>query len=122
MSSLPLSGLRVLEFTHAVMGPTAGLLLADLGAEIIHIEPPEGDATRRLKGFGTGYFPFYSRNKHSLAVDAKSDEGKAIIHQLVPTSDIFVENFGPGTMERLGFGYEAIQALNERLISLSRGF
>ncbi len=123
MSSLPLAGLRVLEFTHAVMGPTAGLLLADLGAEVIHIEPPEGDATRRLKGFGTGYFPFYSRNKHSLAIYAKSDEGKAIIHKLVPTADIFVENYGPGTLDRLGYGYAAMQALNERLIYLSlKGF
>jgi len=85
MSSLPLSGLRVLEFTHAVMGPTAGLLLANLGDEVIHIEPPEGDATRRLKGFGNGYFPFYSRTKQSLAMDAKSDEGKAIIYKLVST-------------------------------------
>ena len=91
-SSLPLSGLRVLEFTHAVMGPTAGLVLADLGAEVIHIEPPQGDPTRRLKGFGTGYFPFYSRNKKSLAIDLKHDDGKAIIRQLVPTADILVEN------------------------------
>ncbi|MCZ6875311.1 MAG: CaiB/BaiF CoA-transferase family protein [bacterium] len=122
-SSLPLSGLRVLEFTHAVMGPTAGLVLADLGAEVIHIEPPQGDPTRRLKGFGTGYFPFYSRNKKSLAIDLKHDDGKAIIHQLVPTADILVENYGPGTMDRLGYGYEAMQALNTRLIYLSlKGF
>jgi crotonobetainyl-CoA:carnitine CoA-transferase CaiB-like acyl-CoA transferase len=66
---LPLQGLKVLEFTHAVMGPACGLLLADMGAEVIHVEPPEGDATRRLKGFGTGYFPYYSRNKKSLAID-----------------------------------------------------
>jgi crotonobetainyl-CoA:carnitine CoA-transferase CaiB-like acyl-CoA transferase len=120
---LPLSGLRVLEFTHAVMGPTAGLILADLGAEVIHVEPPDGDATRRLKGFGTGYFPFYSRNKKSLAVDLKSPEGKGLIERLVPTADVLVENFGPGTMDRLGFGYEATRALNERLIYLSlKGF
>ena len=71
-STLPLSDLRVLECTHAVMGPTAGLILADLGAAVIHIEPPEGDPTRRLKGFGTGYFPFYNRNKKSLGIDLKS--------------------------------------------------
>ncbi len=120
---LPLCGIRVLGFTHAVMGPTAGLILADLGAEVIHIEPPAGDPTRRLKGFGTGYFPFYSRNKKSLAVDLKSDAGREIIAQLIPTADIVVENYGPGTMERLGYGYEAMRALNERLIYLSlKGF
>ncbi len=122
-AKLPLSGIRVLEFTHAVMGPTAGLILGDMGAEVIHIEPPHGDSTRRLKGFGTGYFPFYSRNKKSLAVDLKSDEGRSLIERLVPTADILVENFGPGTMERLGLGYETMSALNERLIYLSlKGF
>ena len=123
MSELPLNGLRVLEFTHAVMGPTTGLLLADMGAEVIHIEPPGGDSTRFLKGFGTGYFPFYSRNKKSLAVDLKAPEGHEIILKLVETADIVVENFGPGTMERLGFGYEALKAHNQQLIYCSlKGF
>ena len=121
--NLPLKNLKVLEFTHAVMGPTTGLLLADMGAEVIHIEPIEGDATRRLKGFGTGYFPFYSRNKKSLAIDLKSDEGKAIIYKMVETADIVVENFGPGTMDRLGFGYDILRGLNEQLIYCSlKGF
>ena len=120
---LPLSGIRVLEFTHAVMGPTAGLILGDMGAEVIHIEPPHGDSTRRLKGFGTGYFPFYSRNKKSLAVNLKSEEGRTLVEKLIPTADILVENFGPGTMDRLGLGYEAVRTLNERLIYLSlKGF
>lgn len=120
---LPLEGLRVLEFTHAVMGPCAGLLLADMGAEVIHIEPPKGDSTRRLKGFGTGYFWMYNRNKKSLAVDLKKKEGKQIIYDLVKSSDILVENFGPGTMDRLGFGFEKISALNDRLIYCSlKGF
>ena len=113
---LPLKGLKVLEFTHAVMGPTTGLLLADMGAEVLHIEPLEGDATRRLRGFGTGYFPFYSRNKKSLAIDLKSEEGRNIIYELTKTADIVVENFGPNTMDRLGFGYEKLKTLNERLI------
>lgn len=122
-ADLPLSGIRVLEFTHAVMGPAAGMILGDLGAEVIHIEPPHGDSTRRLKGFGTGYFPFYSRNKQSLAVDLKSDEGREIIEQLLPTADVLVENFGPGTMDRLGFGYESVRTHNPRLIYLSlKGF
>jgi crotonobetainyl-CoA:carnitine CoA-transferase CaiB-like acyl-CoA transferase len=122
-TNLPLSGVRVLELTHAVMGPTVGLVLADLGAEVIHVEPPEGDATRYLKGMGTGYFPFYGRNKKSLAVDLKSEQGKRILERLVPTADVFVENFAPGAVERLGLGYEALNALNPRLIYLSlKGF
>ena len=121
--SLPLENIRVLEFTHAVMGPTTGLLLADMGAEVIHIEPPQGDETRRLKGFGTGYFPFYSRNKKSLAIDIKSTEGKKIIEQLVGTADIVVENFGPGTMDRLGYGYDHLKTINTKLIYCSlKGF
>ena len=120
---LPLTGLRVLEFTHAVMGPTTGLLLADMGAEVIHVEPPTGDSTRFLKGFGTGYFPFYSRNKKSLALNLKSPEGKQIIYELVTTADIIVENFAPGTMDRLGYGYEQLKTLNSKLIYCSlKGF
>ena len=121
--SLPLSGLRVLEFTHAVMGPTTGLLLADNGAEVIHVEPPSGDTTRYLKGFGTGYFPFYNRNKRSLAIDLKSEEGKEIIYELAKSTDIVVENFGPGTMDRLGYGYEDFKTINPKLIYCSlKGF
>jgi crotonobetainyl-CoA:carnitine CoA-transferase CaiB-like acyl-CoA transferase len=123
MNTLPLTGITVLECTHAVMGPTVGLLLGDMGAEVIHVEPPDGDATRRLKGFGTGYFPFYSRNKKSLAVDIKTPEGKRIMEQLAQKADVFVENFGPGTIERLGYSYEALSKLNERLIYCSlKGF
>ena len=121
--SAPLQGLTVLEFTHAVMGPACGLLLADMGATVIHIEPPEGDTTRRLRGFGTGYFPFYNRNKQSLAIDIKSDAGKQVVMRLVENADILIENFGPGTMERLGYGYDALSALNPRLIYCSlKGF
>jgi crotonobetainyl-CoA:carnitine CoA-transferase CaiB-like acyl-CoA transferase len=121
--SLPLNNITVLEFTHAVMGPTTGLLLADMGAEVIHIEPTGGDETRRLKGFGTGYFPFYNRNKKSLAIDIKTEEGKAIIFQLVQKADVVVENFGPGTMDRLGLGYDVLQSLNPKLIYCSlKGF
>jgi crotonobetainyl-CoA:carnitine CoA-transferase CaiB-like acyl-CoA transferase len=121
--NLPLKNIKVLEFTHAVMGPTTGLLLADMGAEVIHIEPTEGDATRRLKGFGTGYFAFYSRNKKSLAIDIKTKEGKQIINKMIKKADVLVENFGPGTMERLGFGFDEVKKRNKKLIYCSlKGF
>ncbi len=123
MSGLPLNGIKILEFTHAVMGPCAGVILADLGAEVIHIEPPTGDTTRKLKGFGTGYFTFFNRNKKSLAIDIKAQSGKDIIYQLTRNADILIENFGPGTMQRLGFGYEQMRTVNERLIYCSlKGF
>lgn len=121
--SLPLQDIRVLEFTHAVMGPSAGLILADLGAEVIHIEPVEGDSTRLLKGFGQGFFSCYNRNKKSLAIDIKSPEGKEIIYQLVEKADVLIENFGPGTMERLSYGYDQLKKINPRLIYSSlKGF
>lgn len=116
MGPKPLSGVRVLEFTHAIMGPSAGLILADLGAEVIHVEPPAGDSTRRLKGMGVGYFTFFNRNKRSLAIDIKRQEGREIIHRLMPSVDVVLENFGPGTMERLGYGYESLKALRPDLI------
>ncbi|MFM7510987.1 MAG: CaiB/BaiF CoA transferase family protein [Bacteroidota bacterium] len=121
--SLPLQDILVLEFTHAVMGPSAGLILADLGAEVIHIEPVGGDSTRLLKGFGQGFFSFYNRNKKSLAIDIKSPEGKEIIYQLVAKADVLIENFGPGTMDRLAFGYKELKKLNPLLIYNSlKGF
>ncbi len=114
---LPLSGIRVLELGHAVMGPTCGLLLADMGAEVIRVErAPDGDDTRRLKGFGTGFFWFFNRNKKSIALDLKSAGGKAVLEKLVATADVFLENFAPGTVERLGFGYDALSKINPRLI------
>jgi len=119
----PLHGLRVLEFTHMVMGPAAGLVLADLGAEVIKVEPIGGDKTRKLKGSGAGYFPMYNRNKKSLAIDLKSEEGKAIALALADQADVFIENFRPGALEALGFGYSALSARNPRLIYCSeKGF
>jgi crotonobetainyl-CoA:carnitine CoA-transferase CaiB-like acyl-CoA transferase len=121
---LPLTAMRVLEFGHTVMGPTAGLLLADLGADVVKVEPaPEGDATRRLPGFGIGFFGYLNRNKRSFAVDLKTEEGRALVHRLVADADVVVENYGPGTMERLGCGYEQLQPLNSRLVYLAlKGF
>ncbi len=119
-SPLPLNGIRVLDFGHTVMGPTAGLVLADLGAEVIRVEPaPKGDPTRNLRGFGTGYFPFYNRNKKSIAVDLKTEEGKEVVDRLLAISDIMLENFGPGTIDRLGFGYETVVKTHPHIIYLS---
>jgi crotonobetainyl-CoA:carnitine CoA-transferase CaiB-like acyl-CoA transferase len=122
-SHLPLEGIRIIEFTHMVMGPAAGVVLGDLGADIVRIEPIGGDATRALRGSGAGYFPMYNRNKRSICVNLKSDAGKAVVLDLVDTADVVIENFRPGTMERLGFGYETLRARNPRLIYCSaKGF
>ncbi len=122
-SALPLSGLRVIEFTHMVMGPSAGVILGDLGAEVIKVEPLQGDNTRRLKGSGAGYFPMYNRNKRSICVDLKSAEGLALVHRFIEKSDIVIENFRPGAMDKLGLGYADCAALNDRLIYCSlKGF
>jgi crotonobetainyl-CoA:carnitine CoA-transferase CaiB-like acyl-CoA transferase len=113
----PLAGLRVLEFTQAIMGPSAGLVLADLGADVIKVEPaPGGDPTRKLSGFAAGFFGYFNRNKRSIAVDLKSKAGLDLVHRLADRSDIIIENFAPGTMDRLGCGYAALAARNERLI------
>jgi crotonobetainyl-CoA:carnitine CoA-transferase CaiB-like acyl-CoA transferase len=116
---LPLAGLRVLDFGHTVMGPSCGVVLADLGAEVIRIEPPEGDRTRRLRGFGIGFFAAFNRNKKSLAVDLKHPEGRALVERLIGTADALLENFAPGTMERLGLGWERVRQLNPRLVFCS---
>lgn len=116
-TSLPLAGLRVLEFSQTIMGPCAGLLLADLGADVIKIEAaPAGDNTRRLPGFASGFYGYFNRNKRSLAIDLKSSEGREIIHELAKDADIVVENFAPGTMDRLECGYEHLSAVNDRII------
>jgi crotonobetainyl-CoA:carnitine CoA-transferase CaiB-like acyl-CoA transferase len=124
MGDLPLAGIRVVEFVHMVMGPTCGLVLADLGADVIKVEPaPDGDNTRRLGGSGAGFFAFTNRNKRSLAVDVKSPEGLALVRRLLATADVLVENFRPGAMDKLGLGYAEVSALNPRLIYCSgKGF
>ena len=119
----PLNGLKVIEFSHMVMGPCAGLMLADMGAEVIKVEPIGGDKTRRLRGAGAGYFPMYNRNKKSIAINLKSPEGKAAVLEMIKTADVFIENFRPGALDKLGFGYEDLKALNPRLIYCSeKGF
>jgi crotonobetainyl-CoA:carnitine CoA-transferase CaiB-like acyl-CoA transferase len=121
--SLPLDGIRVVEFCHVVMGPTCGLVLADLGAEVIKVEPPEGDHTRHLVASGAGFFPTYNRNKKSFAVDLKAPRGREAVLKLVASADVVTENFRPGAMDKLGFGQEALRKLNPRLVYCSlKGF
>ena len=120
---LPLAGVRVVEFTHMVMGPTCGMILADLGAEVIKIEPIKGDATRRLLGSGVGFFPTFNRNKKSLAIDAQDPRGKDVLLKLLATAEVFSENFKSGAMERLGFDYAILSRLNPGLVYVShKGF
>jgi crotonobetainyl-CoA:carnitine CoA-transferase CaiB-like acyl-CoA transferase len=123
-ANLPLAGVRVVEFVHMVMGPTCGLVLADLGAEVIKVEPvPDGDNTRRLTGSGAGFFPTYNRNKKSLAVDLKSTAGREIVLRLVGSADVVTENFRSGAMTKLGLDYASLSRLNPRLIYCShKGF
>ena len=121
--SLPLAGIRVAEFTHMVMGPACGLILADLGADVVKIEPPGGDKTRRLSGSGAGYFPMYNRNKRSVCLDLKSEAGHEAALKVIDRSDVLIENFRPGAMDKLGFGFEALSERNPRLIYCSeKGF
>lgn len=120
---LPYAGIRVVEFTHMVMGPTCGMVLADLGAEVIKVEPIAGDNTRRLLGSGAGFFAMFNRNKKSIALDLQKPEGKEAALRLIATADIVSENFKPGTMQKLGLDYATLSQLNPRLIYVShKGF
>ena len=117
---LPLDGIRVVEFSHMIMGPSCGLILADLGADVVKIEPtPNGDNTRRLNGSGAGFFPTYNRNKRSIMLDLKAPEGLEVARKLVAGADVLVENFRPGALDRMGLGYDALAPSNERLIYCS---
>ncbi|GAB1575809.1 hypothetical protein BPNSA17_06420 [Bordetella petrii] len=120
---LPLAGIRVVEFTHMVMGPTCGMVLADLGAEVIKIEPVEGDRTRHLLGAGAGFFPMFNRNKKSIGLDLRSAAGAQAARRLADSADIVLENFRPGTMAKYGLDYASISARNPRVIYVShKGF
>jgi crotonobetainyl-CoA:carnitine CoA-transferase CaiB-like acyl-CoA transferase len=121
---LLLKGIRVIEFSHMVMGPSSGLVLADLGADVIKVEPAiKGDNTRSLSGSGAGFFATFNRNKRSLAVDLKSEKGKALVKKLIAGADVFTENFRSGALDNLGFCYEELSRENPRLIHCSmKGF
>jgi crotonobetainyl-CoA:carnitine CoA-transferase CaiB-like acyl-CoA transferase len=120
---LPYEGIRVVEFTHMVMGPTCGMVLADLGAEVIKVEPIDGDKTRRLLGSGAGIFPLFNRNKKSVALDLQQPEGREAALRLIATADVVSENFKPATMKKLGLDYASLAKLDPRLIYVShKGF
>lgn len=120
---LPLSGIRVVEFTHMVMGPTCGMVLGDLGAEVIKVEPLAGDSTRKLLGSGAGFYPLFNRNKKSLAIDLHNPKGREVVLKLIATADIVSENFKASTMQKLGLNYASLSKLDERLIYVShKGF
>lgn len=122
-SAFPLAGLKVIEFTHMVMGPAVGVILADLGAEVVKVEPIGGDQTRDLLGSGAGYFPMFNRNKRSICLDLKSAEGLDVARRLLADADILIENFRPGTLAKLGLSYESLKQDNPRLIYCSaKGF
>ena len=117
MAVTPLAGLVVLEFAHTIMGPSCGLVLGDLGADVIHVEPaPEGDRTRKLRGFAAGFFSYFNRNKRSICIDLKSPEGLAVARDLVRRADVVLENFAPGAMDRLGLGWEDVHRINPRTV------
>lgn len=120
---LPLSGIRVVEFSHMVMGPSIGLILGDLGADVVKVEPIGGDRTRRLLGSGAGYFPMFNRNKRSICLNLKTKEGMEVARQLLADADVMVENFRPGTLDRLGLGYDKVSSVNPKIIYCSaKGF
>jgi len=120
---LPLEGIRVVEFTHMVMGPTCGMVLADMGAEVIKVEPIDGDRTRHLLGAGAGFFPMFNRNKKSIALDLRTPGGLEVAHRLCGSADVVAENFKPGTMAKYGLDYAALSQVNPRVVYVShKGF
>jgi crotonobetainyl-CoA:carnitine CoA-transferase CaiB-like acyl-CoA transferase len=120
----PLAGIKVVEFSHMVMGPSCGLILGDLGADVVKVEPvPDGDNTRRLAGSGAGFFAAMNRNKRSVALDLKSPEGMDFARKLIREADVVLENFRPGALDAMGLGYDTLKADNARLIYCSlKGF
>ena len=122
-TGLPLEGVRVIEFTHMVMGPTCGMILADLGAEVIKIEPPGGDKTRTLPGLGIGFFRSFNRNKKSVVLDINTPDGHATAVELIGQCDVMLENFRPGLMTQLGLDYETLSKTHPKLVYVShKGF
>jgi crotonobetainyl-CoA:carnitine CoA-transferase CaiB-like acyl-CoA transferase len=114
--NLPLTGVRVVEMTHMVMGPTCGMILAQLGAEVIKVEPPGGDKTRSLGGMGTSFFPLFNRGKRSVVLDLNKSADQDIMHRLLASADVFLENFRDGLLDKQGLGAEELKAKHPHLI------
>ncbi len=112
----PLKGVRVVELTHTILGPSCGMILADLGAEVIKVEPLDGDRTRKLRGFGAGFFGYFNRNKKSLALDVDKPEGRAALVKLLQSADVLIENFAPDSMAKRGLGPQDLEKINPRLV------
>src|SRR5437773_4915502 len=122
-NALPLEGVRVVEFTHMIMGPTCGMILADLGAEVIKVEPPGGDKTRNLPGLGIGFFRTFNRNKKSIVLDINAPAGRATALRIIGRCDVMLENFRPGLMAKLGLDYASLAERFPRLVYAShKGF
>jgi crotonobetainyl-CoA:carnitine CoA-transferase CaiB-like acyl-CoA transferase len=115
-TGLPLEGVRVVEMTHMVMGPTCGMILAQLGAEVIKVEPPAGDKTRSLGGMGISFFPLFNRGKRSVVLDFAKAKDREVMHRLLETSDVFVENFRDGQLEKQGLGATELRRKYPHLI------
>ncbi|MCY4066108.1 MAG: CoA transferase, partial [Rhodospirillaceae bacterium] len=119
----PLENTRVVEISHMVMGPTCGLYLAQLGAEVIKVEPPQGDKTRALKGMGASFFPTFNRGKRSVAIDIATQGGLEALYRLLATADVFVENFRDETLARMGVDHATLRRKFPRLITAAhKGF
>jgi crotonobetainyl-CoA:carnitine CoA-transferase CaiB-like acyl-CoA transferase len=115
-TELPLDGVRVIEMTHMVMGPTCGMILAQLGAEVIKVEPPAGDKTRTLGGMGTAFFPLFNRGKRSVVLDFEKAEDRETMHRLLGTADVFLENFRDGLLDKQGLGADEVRRRHPHLI------
>jgi len=122
MTGFPLAGLKVLDFTRVIAGPYAARMLSDLGAEVLKVEPPEGDVTRKLgrQGNGvSGYYMQFNIGKQNICVDLKAEGAKELIHKLAAEADIVIENFRPGVMDKFGVGWDDLSKVNPKLIMLS---
>jgi crotonobetainyl-CoA:carnitine CoA-transferase CaiB-like acyl-CoA transferase len=115
-TELPLAGVRVVEMTHMVMGPTCGMILAQLGAEVIKVEPPAGDKTRSLGGMGTSFFPLFNRGKRSVVLDLAKADDRRTMHRLLTSADVFLENFRDGQLDKQGLGTEELRRRHPHLI------
>src|ERR1700710_963244 len=115
-TGLPLEGVRGVEMTHMVMGPSCGMILAPVGAEVIKVEPPAGDKTRSLGGMGTSFFPLFNRGKRSVVLDFASAEDRETMHRLLASGDVVLENFRDGQLDKQGLGADELRGRHPHLI------